>query len=67
MNLLYAIYNFGIMAYDKTRVDNYLLLDADMLVSEQMASLATYFGLGQQTHRYFYRLQGVMLLALALK
>ncbi|KAK9177468.1 hypothetical protein WN944_029490 [Citrus x changshan-huyou] len=31
--------------------DNYLLLDADMLVSEQMASLATYFGLGQQTHR----------------
>jgi len=47
--------------------DNYLLLDADMLVSEQMASLATYFGLGQQTHRYFYRLQGVMLLALSMK
>ena len=47
--------------------DNCLLLDADMLISVQMASLATYFGLGQQTHRYFYRLQGVTLLALALK
>ncbi|KAH9721958.1 protein NEN1 [Citrus sinensis] len=31
--------------------DNCLLLDADMLISVQMASLATYFGLGQQTHR----------------
>ena len=26
-----------------------------MLTSEQLASLATYFGLGPQTHRYFYR------------
>lgn len=36
------------------------LLDVDMLISVQMASLATYFGLGQQTHRYFYCLQGII-------
>ncbi|KAH9697106.1 protein NEN2 [Citrus sinensis] len=39
-------YGFILFIYD-----NYLLLDADMLISVQMASLATYFGLGQQTHR----------------